>query len=202
MFVKYVSNLAVALRVVDEIPGRWRLTFRHYIHKLFNIRELQCIICFSLLANRRHRFCREVFATCRTCAMRGVHTSCIWQREQFVVQRIEQHSSQLVGSFANRYQQVGPANIADKHRVACEHPIWHFVVRVLEHHDGNRLGRMARSMADLEDHLAKNVPLAVGKRACGKLRFSHCAVSDGCTSRLGQFQVSGQEVGMKMRLED
>ena len=92
MFVKYVSNLAVALRVVDEIPGRWRLTFRHYIDELLNIGKLQRIICLPLFANSRHRFCREVFSACRTCAMRGVNTRGVWQRKQFVVQRIKQHS--------------------------------------------------------------------------------------------------------------
>ena len=101
--------------------------------------------------------------------MRRVDPGRVRQRHQLVVQGVVQLVGQFVAGEADRGEQVGAADVADEQCVTGQHAVRHGVVGVLPDHDADRLGRVARRVAELELDVAERVALAVGEFARSEL---------------------------------
>ena len=73
---------------------------------------------------------------------------------------------------------------------------------MLVDHDAHRLRGVSRSVPELQLHLAEGVTLTVGDGDVLELGFGDGGVDDLGAGRLGQFEVTGEEVGMEVRLYD
>ena len=76
------------------------------------------------------------------------------------------------------------------------------VVGVLPHDDRDRLGRVPRRVADLELDLTERQALAVGQGSIGKSADAALPYEIAAPVDFGQLEVTGQEVGVEMRLDD
>ena len=135
--------------------------------------------------------------------MRRIHQARIGQRKQFVVQRIEKHSSELGGRPAQRRAQVGAPHVADEQRVAGEHRVRLGVARVqIENHDRNGFGRVARRFQHFQAHATEFEKVAVvvrGKCIPGLGRGAHMNFRAGA---IAQLQMSGDKIGVQMGEKD
>ena len=118
------------------------------------------------------------------------------------MQRVEQLSGELVTTDALRRQQVGPADVADEQRVTGEYGERLGIGRPLPDDDADRLGRVPGRVAHLEDDLAELDALAVGELARLELGVGGRAVGDRRPCRRRQLEVTGEEVGVEVRLDD
>ena len=155
-------------------------------------------------AARRWSTTRRSTGACRTPSRRrgpGRPSVASGKGEELVVQGAVEVAGEAVGGAADGGEQVGPADVADEQRVAGEHGP-RLGVGVLADDDRDRLGRVARGVADLQGDLAERQPLAVGERVDREVGAGHVAVGDGGAGRLGQLEVAGEEVGVEVGLDD
>ena len=110
--------------------------------------------------------------------------------------------AEFVRGFAHAHEQVGPADVADEQGVPGQDAIGSGVRLVGPHDDRDRLRCVAGRVAHLEHHRAERQALAVCEQASGELRLGDTTEAHIGPCRLREFQVTGQEVGVEVRLED
>ena len=126
----------------------------------------------------------------------------VGQREELVAKRAVQLAGQAVGTPADRGEQVGAADIADEQGVTGEHPPRLRVVGVFPHDDADRFGGVTGCVADLQHDVAELEALAVSQRIDRELGPRRVAVGDDGAGGGGQLQVTGEEVGVEVGLDD
>jgi hypothetical protein len=110
--------------------------------------------------------------------------------------------SELGGRPPERRPQIGPADIADKERVARQHRLrLTGLMREVVHEDRNGLGRMSWCFEQAQPHLAEFEHIAVGHRREGVLGTGTRAQIDDSSCPIPQFQVAGDEVCVEVREE-
>src|SRR6202050_2638108 len=107
--------------VVREIGRSVRLIRAHDLNELFARHGPQRIVVATLLAQRRDRLRRNVFAAQRTGAVRWIYKRRIRQRQQLRLQRVVKAPAQLHRTPAQRSAEIGPPHVADEERVAGQH---------------------------------------------------------------------------------
>jgi hypothetical protein len=118
-----------------------------------------------------------------------------------VLDAVVQHPAELVGGHSQRGEQVRAAHIADEQRVAGEHAVRHGVGGVLVEQDADRLRCVARRLEDLQHDVAELDALAVGQLADRVLGLGTAPVADPGTRTGGQFEVTGDEVGVEVGVD-
>ena len=200
--VEQSAVLAVEDRVVDEVAGRGRLPLGDQVHERRLVGCAQRVVGRLLVAHRRPQVGRQVLAARRAGAVRGIDPGRVRQGHQLVVQRVVELVGEFVAGEADRGQQVGSAHVADEQGVAGHHAVGNLVVGVLVDHDAHRLGRVPGGVAELQRHVAQRIPLAVGDTHRLELGLGDRGVDDLRAGGLRQFEVTGQEVGVEVGLDD
>ena len=164
----------------------------------------QGVVRPALLAERRAGLAGELLAARRPGAVGGEHP-----RRVRAAAAACRAASGTGGGPARRptarvagREQVGPADVADEQRVAGEHAVRDLVVGMLVDDDADRLGRVARRRQDLERHLAERQPLPVAQRLDRELDVGRLPVRDRGAGLRGQLQVTAEEVGVHVGLDD
>ena len=134
--------------------------------------------------------------------MGRVNPGRVGQCHQFVVQRVVELVGELIARKADRCQQVGTTDVADEQCVTGEDAVGDLVVGVLVDHDAQRFRGVPRCVAELERHITERVPLTVVDTHKLEFRFGERRIDDLGARGLRQFEVAGQEVGVKVRLDD
>ncbi len=97
--------------------------------------------------------------------MRRIHQALVRQRQQFRVQRIEQHAAKLRRRPAQRRAQIGPSHVADKQSVSGQHGVRLRIAGIqIVNDDGDRLRRVARRFQHLQAHAPEFENVAIVKR--------------------------------------
>ena len=144
---------AVQHRVVGEVRRRVRLIGGHQLDERRLAHRLQRVVRAALLADRRERFLAQRLAAQRAGAVGGIDQALVGQRQQLVVQRVEQTAAQIGRRPAERDAQIRTADVADEQRVAGQHGVRNRVAAIeVEDEDRDRFGgvpgRLERGQAD------------------------------------------------------
>jgi hypothetical protein len=132
-----------------------------------------------------------------------VNQRLVGKRQQFVVQRVVEVRAEVVGRPPQRRAQVGAADVADKQSVAGEDGVrFCRVLLEIEDQDRDRLDGVAGSFEHFEAQSREFERIAVLHRHEGVFRLGAGAEMDGRAATVAQFQMAGDEVGVKMGEED
>ena len=135
--------------------------------------------------------------------MRWINQHLVGKRQELVVKRIVEPRAKVVGRPAERSPQVRAAHVADKERVAGENRVgFGGVFLKIENQDGDRLNRMPGSFEHLQPQARKIKRVAVLHRHEGIFGFSLGAQVDSSAAPVAQFQMSGEEIGVKVSEKD
>ncbi len=130
--------------------------------------------------------------------MRREHFGVVWKGEQLSEQGIVKRSGQLRWLFLG-IPQVRPAHVPDEQGIAREYADG-IAGRVND--KAHAVRRMARRFQapDFERPNADRLPVTHGRSwvSCGRTVGN----VNGCAGALGQFQVAGDKIGMRMSFED
>ena len=202
------------LRVVEELAfgavrvGRERevqrsdgLSLRDGLDELVLGHRRQRVVGAPLLSDRRFDGGRQVLATRRAGAVGRVHAGRVRETEKLVVERPEELPGQVIRAPSDRGEQVRPADVADEQGVAGENAPRRRVVRVLPDHDRDRFGGVTRRVTDLEDDVAEGEALPVDESVDGEIGPGFVAIGDDRAGCRGELEVTGEEVGMEVRLD-
>jgi hypothetical protein len=197
-------ELPVSPGVIVEIAGADGLALGHGGDELVLGHGLKGVVGATLLTERRAGLPRQLPAAGRARAVSREHSGRVGEHQQLVVQRVVQLASHRLGREADtpRGHQIGTPDIAHEQRVAGEHRGGNVVVRVLVHDNADRLGGVARGGDDLESDLPQRQPLTVSEALDGKLDRGAIAVGDDRAGLGRQLEVTAQEVGVNVRLND
>lgn len=99
-------------------------------------------------------------------------------------------------------QEVGSADIAHEERVPREHRARFGVFGVLPCDDADGLRSVTGSREDLEGDLTEREAPSVFERLDGKVHIGSCSVRDDSARAVRQLEVSAQEVGVDVSLDD
>ncbi len=197
-------SVAVALvegGVVDEVLRCGRLPLGDEVDEGALVGRQQGVVVGSLVADGGPGVGGQVLPAGGPGTVGGVDAGVVGERHQLVVEAVVELVGEFVTGEADAGQQVGPADVADEEGVAGEHGGGLGVVGVFVHDDAHRFRGVAGGVAELEGDLAERDAFAVGHRAVCELRRRHRRVDDRGAGRLGEFEVSGQEVGVEVRLD-
>ena len=202
-FVERRALLAVQHRVVVEVGRRVGLIGGDQLDECRLAHRLQRVVRTPLLADGRERLLAQRLAAERTGAVRGVDQAGVGQRHELGPQRVVEHPAKVVGGPAERHPQIRPADVADEQRVAGEDRVrlGGAALEVVDE-DGNRFGGVARRLERGQADLAELDDIAVAERRERVLRPGPGAEIDGDAGAVAQLEVSGDEVGVKVREED
>ena len=201
-FVEQVTILAIEDRVVHEVVRRRWLSFGDQVEERLLAVGEQCVVRLPLVADGGPRVGRQVLAARRPCAVGGIHPSGVGQGQELVVEAVVQAGCQLLFRETDRREQVGASDVTDEQGVAGEHAVRRVVVGVFPHDDADRLGGVAGRVADLEHDIAERDAFAVFELARLEFGLGDRGVGDLGAGGLGELEVTRQEVGMEVRLDD
>src|SRR5581483_8731033 len=120
--------------------------------------------------------------------------------QQLAMQAVIEHSGELFRSV--RIGKVGTTNVANEQRVAGEHtPGLRLALRIV-HGKAHALWSMPGRFQDTDAALAEADFIAITQWDVGKLCACLNADVDAGTGTRGELLVSGDEVGVQVRLED
>ena len=134
--------------------------------------------------------------------MGRIHLRGVGQRQQFVMQRVVELFAQVLSRRTKRREEVWSTDIADEQRVTSEDAVR--CIALVVHHDAHGFGSVTGGITNLQGDPTKAESLAVLHCHHGKLGSlgTNGPVHDVCTSDLLQLEMTGQEIGVKMRLKD
>ncbi|KAF5053472.1 hypothetical protein DSECCO2_398130 [anaerobic digester metagenome] len=112
---------------------------------------------------------------------------------------VEEHAGKLAGASG---EEVGPADIADEEGVAGERRGGFRTACGVSDHVGDPVGGMARGIQHGEAEFLDFETASVGDGDVVERAVARGRGVDGGASRLRQFHVARDEVGMKVRLKD
>ena len=119
------------------------------------------------------------------------------------MQRIEEHAAEVSGRPAQRYAQIGTADIADKQCVAGEYGMRDGIAGVeVINDDGDRLRSVAGRLQRLQAYASEFENVAIVKGGECIAGFRRGAEIDSRAHAIAQLQMPGDEVGVEMRQKD
>ncbi len=125
------------------------------------------------------------------------------QRHELQPQRVIEHPAKVVRGPAERDPEIRPANVADEQRVAREDRIGLGGAPIeIVHENGNRFGGVARCLERGQPDLAELDDIAVAERRERVFRLRLRTEIDPDAGTVPQLEMSGDEVGVKVREED
>jgi hypothetical protein len=163
---------------------------------------LKGIVRAALFAEGGDGFFADGPAAKRTRAVSGIDKALVRQPEEFV-ERIEQHAAEFCGRPAERGTQVGTADVADEQSVASEDGVGGGIAGVeVVNEDGDGLRSVAGGFERLQADAAELDDVALAARRVGVCGFGGGAEINRRARQIAQFQMSGDEIGVKVREED
>ena len=108
--------------IINKVIRRFRLIARHQLLEVVQSHRLQGVIESFLLANRRDRLFVQILSTHGTSSVGRIDERRVWQFAE-LVERVEQHFSQLVRRDTDGSEQIRPPHITNKQRVAGQHSV-------------------------------------------------------------------------------
>lgn len=204
--VEQLAGRLVEPCVEPEVAGGARLAVGDGADELVDRHGLQRVVGRALLADGGHGLGRELLAARRAGPVGGEDLGRVGQREQLLVEGGVELDRELLRGDAHRGEEVGAPHVPDEEGVAGQHAERLGVVAALPHHDADRLGGVARRLTELEHDagagVAQGDALAGADPADRELRLRGPAEHDLGSGRLRELQVSGEEVGMEVGLDD
>lgn len=133
--------------------------------------------------------------------MGRVNLGLIGQRQDLFAQRVVQHRPHLLGGEPFGSDQIGPPDVADEEGVAGEHSYWFIWIFSIFRQDRDALGSVPWGLEESQPNLADIQFVAVVDLQGGKLRVCPLPVNDLRARSFGQFDVPGDEVGVRVRFD-
>ena len=192
--------MTVEFYVSTEIFGpRWK-TVRKQANELFGVRSLERVVCAALLADGRRAFGSHLAAAKRSGSVSRVDRGLVGHAQKLFVKALKEHRGELLRRVIAG--KIGTADIADKESVTGENRFRTRWIREICHRDANAFQRVAGRRNKIETAAAELDRVAALHRHMRELRSRTLAEIDARSGAGCEFMVSGDKIGMKMRLDD
>jgi len=193
---------AVQHGVIGEVRRRVGLIRGHELDEAFLRHRLESVIETPLIADCGHRFLRDGLAAQRPGAMCGINLCRVRQRQQLFMDRVVQHCAELGCGPAERRAEIRSSHVADEQRVARQNRHGIAARRSVVDEQRNRFDRMPRRFENLDPDRSEIDRGAIPDGLEFIFGNRLPAEADGGAHAVAQFEMTRDEIGVKVRQED
>ena len=189
--------------VVGEVSGSVGLVDRDEADEFLFRHGLEGVVEAALGADGGDDVRGDVFSAERAGAVGGIDEGVVGEGKELVVDGIVEVATEFVGGPADGGAEVGAADVADKEGVAGEDGVGvDGVFPEIEDEDANGLDGVAGGFEDLEAQAGEFEGVAVFHGDEFVFGLGAGAEADVCAAAVAEFEMAGDEVGMKVGEED